>query len=230
MNDKTSGQGFPGQQGLADNLTDYSVFQFLIQQALASVRTGTIVTIVAVHVDNDGLAPVGFVDAVPAVKQMDGAGKAYPHGTVFNLPYFRIQGGKNALICDPQVGDMGYAGICDRDISSVKATRAAAGPGSRRRFGLADGFYFGGGLNAKPTCRVQIKNDEINMTPDDGVTSLTITPGLIRMVADTIEMHAKQTLKFDADGNGTVITPNTRTDYVIGSTNTTAPINPPEIP
>lgn len=230
MNEKTSGQGHPGQQGLTDNLTDYTVMQFLIEQTLARVRTATLVRVTAVEVPNDGLAPVGFVDAVPIVKQMDGAGKAFPHGTVFNLPYFRMQGGANAVICDPKAGDVGVAVICDRDISSVKATRAEAGPGSRRRFGLADGLFFGGMLNVKPTCYVRIKDELIEMTPDEGVTSLTLTPGKIRLVAAEIDVHATTILKTDANGNGTEITAATRTDYVVGSTNTTQPIHPPEVP
>lgn len=227
---KQSGQGYPGQQGLPDNLTDYAVMQFLIEQILGRVRTGVLVQIEAVHVDDDGVAPVGFVDAVPIVKQMDGAGQTYPHGTVFNLPYFRVQGGSNALICDPQAGDIGWAGICDRDISSAKANRGPAAPGSRRRFGLADGFYFGGGLNKRPTCRVHIKDESITMTPDDGVTSLVIVPGKITLTAAEIVGHATTKNAWDAGGTGFVYTAGHIDNYVNGVSVTNHAPTPPEVP
>jgi hypothetical protein len=83
------------------------------------------------------------------------------------------------VVIDPQVGDIGPAGICDRDISSVKKNKGVANPGSRRKFSLSDGIYFGGILNKKPTCRVVIADQSISMTPDDGVTSVTVTPGFV---------------------------------------------------
>ena len=229
-NTDKSGGGYPGQQGINDSATDYNKHARQISQMLAYVRTAVLVTIGAVDVPDDGLAPVGFVDATPLVNQMDGGGNCFPHGTVFNLPYFRIQGGVNAVVLDPKAGDIGVALICDRDISSVKANKGVANPGSRRRFSLADGLYIGGFLNGRPTCRVHIKDEYVSMTPDDGVTAITLTPGLVRIVGATVEVHATGRLKFDADGNGTEIAAASRVDYVIGSTNTTQPLNPPEVP
>ena len=55
-----------------------------------------------------------------------------------------------ALI-DPTQGDIGLAIFADRDISSVRANRAQANPGSYRRFDMADGVYIGGILNGMPT-------------------------------------------------------------------------------
>lgn len=49
------------------------------------------------------------------------------------------------------MGDIGIAVVASRDISSAKATKAAAAPGSRRRFDLADSLYIGGVLNDAPT-------------------------------------------------------------------------------
>lgn len=229
MTDK-SGQGYPGQQGINDSASDYNQHARQIMQMLAYVRTAVLVRISAVEVPNDGIAPVGNVDAVPLVNQMDGGGNCFPHGTIFSLPYFRCQGGVNAVILDPKVGDVGVAVICDRDISSAKANKGTANPGSRRRHSLADGLYIGGFLNGKPTCRVHIKDESISMTPDDGMTSMTLTPGKIKLVAAEIDVHATTVLKYDADGNGTVITRDTRTDYVIGSTNSSVALHPPEVP
>lgn len=56
------------------------------------------------------------------------------------------------------------------------------------------------------------------------------SPTKIRFAAPTIQIHATSELAFDCDGNGTVIKPSTRDDYVTGSTGTTHPLNPPEVP
>lgn len=145
----TSG-GYTGQQDVADRSGDFNAQSFLVKQALGKVNTSTVVKIVAVT-NAGGLSPVGFVDVLPLVNQTDGAGNAVPHDTVHNLPYFRLQGGANAIIIDPQVGDIGIAVFANRDISSVKSGKGQANPGSSRRHDMADGMYLGGILNGVPT-------------------------------------------------------------------------------
>ncbi|WP_230975690.1 Gp138 family membrane-puncturing spike protein [Acetobacter garciniae] len=102
-------------------------------------------------VEGVGLNPVGFVDVQPLVHQQDGAGRTTPRGIIHNVPYIRLQGGTRAIICDPAVGDIGYIIISGRDISNVKANRAAAAPGSFRQHDYADAVYIGGLLNAAPS-------------------------------------------------------------------------------
>lgn len=176
----TSSSGYAGQQGLNDDTSDFNKMVFLVQQMLGRVRTMVLMEIVAVT--NAGeLAPVGFVDAVPMVNQINGLGQATAHTTIFNLPYTRLQGGANAIILDPQVGDIGWAAIADRDISSVKATRAIANPGSRRRFDLADGVYIGGILNGVPTQYLRFSSAGIDMTSP---TQISMTVGGHSIVID----------------------------------------------
>jgi hypothetical protein len=148
---ETSGNG---QMQPSDTTSDFNAISFMIQQALAVTRTMTLVKVVAVTNDG-GVSPVGSVDVHPMVNMLDGAGVATTHGTVFGLPYFRLQGGANAVIIDPVVGDIGFAVIADRDISSVKSAKADANPGSNRRFDFSDGVYIGGILNGSPSqyCR-----------------------------------------------------------------------------
>jgi hypothetical protein len=140
-----------GQLGPDDVASDYNAFIFLISQALARVRTVTLVSVVEVTSPTGPLAPVGFLTAQPLVNMMDGNGNCTQHGTIFNLPYFRLQGGKNAVVIDPQPGDIGISVISDRDISSVKNNLGISNPGSTRLFDLADGIYIGGILNGIPT-------------------------------------------------------------------------------
>ena len=114
-------------------------------------------------VTGGGVGAVGYVDVQPLVNQVDGFGSAIPQGRLHNIPYLRMQGGVNAIILDPQVGDIGVCVFSDRDISSVKTTKARANPGSRRRFDVADGLYLGGMLNGAPSQYIEFAPDRINI-------------------------------------------------------------------
>jgi hypothetical protein len=129
-----------------------------------------------VAVNSSGVAPVGFVDVHPLINQMSGNGIPMPHGVIHNLPFFRLQGGANAVICDPVAGDIGLAVFIDRDASRVKATRAQANPGSARQHDWADGFYLGGYLNAAPTSYVQFVNNTINIIAQGAITIVSSGP------------------------------------------------------
>jgi hypothetical protein len=109
------------------------------------------------------------VDVLPLVNQIDGGNGAMPHGVVHNIPYFRLQGGANAIILDPQVGDIGICVFADRDISAVKTAKGVANPGSKRRFDMADGLYIGGVLNGAPTQYLQFSGSGINVVSPNTV-------------------------------------------------------------
>lgn len=156
-----------GQMQPWDTTSDFNAISFIIEQALARTRTMTLVKVVAVTNDG-GVSPVGFVDVHPMVNMLDGAGVSSPHRTVFHLPYFRLQGGANAVILDPIVGDIGLAVIADRDISAVKSAKADANPGSGRRFDLADGVYIGGILNGAPSQYVRFTDSGILLADKNG--------------------------------------------------------------
>lgn len=157
-----------------DSSTEYSALRFLIRQFLSTVRGSTVVQVMAVYdingnsVEQTGnLAPVGLLDVQPMVNLIDGAGNATEHGIICNVPYSRVQGGQNAIICDPQVGDIGVAVFSDQDISGVKATQAVANPGSWRRNDWADGIYLFGILNSTPNQYVQFVPNGINISDDN---------------------------------------------------------------
>lgn len=131
-------------------------------QLSAKINTMTVVKVQAVT-NSGGVSAVGFVDVLPLVNQLDGKGKAVPHKTVYHLPYFRLQGGADAIILDPKVGDIGMAGFCNRDISSVKSAKKQSNPGSYRRFDMSDGLYFGGFLNGTPEQYIAFTEDGIKV-------------------------------------------------------------------
>lgn len=147
-----------GQEQPQDWSSEFNKIAFLVRQMIARLSTMKLVQVKAVH-SNGAVAAAGTVDVLPLVNQIDGGGFSTPHGTVFGLPWWRLQGGLHAVICDPKVDDIGYVVCADRDISNVKTTKAQANPGSLRRYDLADGIYVGGLLNAAPTTYILFTDD-----------------------------------------------------------------------
>lgn len=126
-----------------------SEFEMLVMHLMGKAYTITLVMVEAVEAGAEG--PVGFVDVKPMVHMLDGAGNIHELGTQFHVPYFRLQGGGNAVIIDPQVGDIGICAFASRDISSVKRNKKPSAPSSRRQFDCSDGLYIGGVLNGAPS-------------------------------------------------------------------------------
>lgn len=150
--------------GLIDHsamLDETAQMQFIINNLIGRIQTVTLVQVKAVKAT--GVNPVGTVDVQPMVAQIDGQGKTYAHGVIYNIPYFRLQGGANAVIIDPKVGDIGMCGFCSRDISSVKNNKKPSNPQSLRRFDYADGLFFGGFLNGVPAQYIFFKESGIDI-------------------------------------------------------------------
>lgn len=147
----------------------FNQISFVIQQALAKMQTATLVRIQACSNDG-GISPVGTVDVVPLVNQVDANGNAIPHTVIYNVPYLRVQGGANAVILDPQPGDIGIAIFASRDISRVKSTQAAANPGSGRQYDFSDALYLGGMLNGVPSQYVQFSPAGIKIVSPIAIT------------------------------------------------------------
>lgn len=129
-----------GNQTPSDVATRYAALAFTVQQLLSRVQTLTLCRVV--NCTNDGgIVPVGTVTVQPLVNMMSGDNTAFRHKELYKLPYCRVQGGANAVIIDPQPGDIGLVGFCSRDISAVKNAKNIANPGSFRQFDMADGIY-----------------------------------------------------------------------------------------
>lgn len=185
--------GASGVVNLFASASDFDTHSFVIRQALAKVRTTTIVQVVSCTNDG-GLSAVGFVDVKVLVGRMDGDGNVIDAGTISDVPYFRLQGGANAVIMDPQPGDIGLACISDRDISSVKASRSAAAPGSVRRHDMADALYIGGILNGAPTQYIQFGADGVKV----------YSPTMVRIEAPDVDVRGAVTVTGSLDVIGPV--------------------------
>lgn len=210
--------GHYGQLGLNDGASQFNVMAAVIATMLGRVRTIVIVKVMAVT-NEGGVSAVGFVDVMPLVKQVDGVGKATSHGTIFNMPYFRVQGGANAVIIDPQVDDLGIAVIADRDSSSVKENKAESTPGSKRRFDLADGVYVGGILNGVPDQYVQFTDGGIKVADKNG--------NVLNMTSDGIALTGNLTVTGTITSTGEITKGSGLTKVTLGQHQHTANNTPP---
>jgi GpV Apex motif len=184
--------------------TEFQALRFFVQQRLLRVQTVTLVQVQAVH--GGGVGPIGTVDVLPLVGQVDGAGNVVPHQTIFGRPYSRIQaGGVRAVILDPAPGDIGVMVFASRDLSSVIANGAsgkqkvAAPPGSARYFNYADGLYlFTCVGNQTPT-------EYLEFVPSGGIRlqtagTFTVSAGSINLNGATISGSGEVT-----DGLGKIL-------------------------
>lgn len=161
-----------------DSLGGATEFEALINHLIGKIQTITLVKVISVKAT--GVAPVGTVDVQPLVHQIDGSGNVVPLGEVYSVPYFRLQGGVNAVICDPVVGDLGMCSFASRDISKVKKNKAASAPDSRRQYDWSDGLYHGGFLNGIPSQYVFLHGGGIRI----------VSPGDIELTAKNIKLTA----------------------------------------
>jgi hypothetical protein len=188
-------EAYAGAQKLASGTSDFNQLDFVVRSILSEQATAMLVLVKAVN-NTGGVEPVGLVDVQPMVAQLDGKGQPTPHGTINNVPYFRLQGGVNAVIMDPVVGDIGLAVFASHDISSVKNNKAPANPGSRRRFDWADGLYLGGFLNGTPERYIRFDSSgDVWIKPASKVTvegdldcTGTITAD-VDVLADGVSLH-----------------------------------------
>lgn len=164
---------YPGSQRFDSALSMFAQIDFVARQVLAGVATATLVMVVKVE-NGGGVEPVGKVDIKPLVMQIDADGVGLSHGVIHNVPYARLQGGTDAIILDPKVGDMGIALFASRDISSVKETKREGLPGSRRTHDYADALYIGGVLNGAPERYIRFHDDGIEIK----AATVTITGDL----------------------------------------------------
>lgn len=158
-----------GNQDIYSGVDPYNTLDFFMKNSTKDIATAIPVKVVGVEAGNGS---VGYVDVLPLVTFVSGAGNAIQPVNLYHLPYSRIQGGTAALIIDPIVGDKGLAIFAHSDCSTVTAdTTEPQQPGSKRKHSQSDGFYIGGFLNQAPTCFLELKQDNTAvLTATGGIT------------------------------------------------------------
>lgn len=172
-----------GSQDTSTDANDYNTIAFVFRMLMSKVQTATLVEIVTCT-NNGGVSPVGRVTVQPLVNQMSGQRQATPHGQIFNAVYSRLTGGLNAVIMDPEPGDIGLMAFCSRDISAVvSGDGAQANPGSLRWFDWADGVFMGAvPLGVTPTQYIRFLQG--------GAGIEVVSPQKITLRAPTVEIDA----------------------------------------
>ena len=166
---------------------------YIINNLIANIHTMMPVKILSVTVPPDSLAPIGRCEVLPLVQQIDGSNNVYPMGKIVNLPYLRVQGGSNAIVIDPQVGDVGLCGFCERDISIVKRTGELSAPDTRRKYDINSAVYMFTMMSGTPTQYIHLLENGINIktTGDLNINGLIIKADgtLITKDGDTVDKH-----------------------------------------
>lgn len=151
--------------------------KFIIQQLISNIHTMIPVEVLAVSVPTGTLAPIGRCSVRPLVQQVDGNNNVYGRGQIINVPYLRVQGGKNAVVLDPVVGDVGLCGFCERDISMVKRTGAEAAPNTRRQYSLNDAVYMFTMMSGTPEQYIHFKGGSVFVSSPSLTTSANVSVG-----------------------------------------------------
>lgn len=186
-----------GWQEIKDIATEYGAQRFMILSMLMRMQTATVVRVEAVSNSGNVAAP-GTVDVRPLVQTTQADGTSISHEIIYGVPYSRIQGGTNAVILDPQVGDVGVAVFCSRDISGVKSKPSSphGGPApSARAYDWSDAIYLGAVMWGVPENYVRF--------PADGSIEL-VSPVKVRLAAPEIELDGPVTATSTIDAAGDV--------------------------
>lgn len=167
---------------------------YIINNLIANIHTMMPVKILSVTVPADILAPIGRCEVLPLVQQIDGSNNVYPMGKIVNVPYLRVQGGSNAIVIDPQVGDVGLCGFCERDISIVKRTGELSAPDTRRKYDINSAVYMFTMMSGAPAQYIHFKSSgiDIKTTGDLNINGLIIKADgtLITKDGDTVDKHS----------------------------------------
>ena len=147
----------PLQDIRPEQLTGALSFQNVVKSLIGNAHTSMLVQVLSV--DSSNLS----CSIKPLTMLIDAQNNAYERGVINNVPFFRLQGGINGIICDPQVGDIGLAVFCERDISMVKRNKVQSPPSSKRQYDLNDAVYIGGFLNNTPQQYIQFTDTGINI-------------------------------------------------------------------
>lgn len=174
-------------QRATDSANEATLLRSTFNRFLQRLAGPTLVQVVSCT-NAGGVSAQGSVDVQPLVNQVNGKGQPTPHGVVHKLVYMRVMGGSNAIIMDPDEGDIGLACFCSRDISAVKAKKGQANPGSARMYDWADGAYLGSVLGGVPQQYFRFTAGGI----------FGVSPTEINFQAPKITLNATDTLNMSA--------------------------------
>lgn len=155
--------------------------EFFIRSLISQV-VSTSLPVVVTAVERKGEdAGAGYVTVKPLLQPRNNSGDGLEVTTIPKLPYFRLQHGKAAIICDPRVGDIGLAVVAKHDISNINGSTTPKVPATYRKFDPSDSFYIGGFWGKAPEVFIHLE--------DEGTIKIK-APTKITMDAPECEVNA----------------------------------------
>lgn len=155
--------------------------EFFIRSLISQV-VSTSLPVVVTAVERKGEeAGAGYVTVKPLLQPRNNSGDGLEVTTIPKLPYFRLQHGKAAIICDPKVGDIGLAVVAKHDISNINGSTTPKVPATYRKFDPSDSFYIGGFWGKAPEVFIHLE--------DEGTIKIK-APTKITMEAPECEVNA----------------------------------------
>lgn len=213
--------------------------EFFIRSLISQV-VSTSLPVVVTAVERKGEeAGAGYVTVKPLLQPRNNSGDGLEVTTIPKLPYFRLQHGKAAIICDPKVGDIGLAVVAKHDISNINGSTTPKVPATYRKFDPSDSFYIGGFWGKAPEVFIHLEDEgtikikaptKITMeAPECEVnasTSFTVNSAQINLngpISGGGSGGADATFTGDVNANGISLTSHTHTGVQSGNSSTGAP-------
>lgn len=213
--------------------------EFFIRSLISQV-VSTSLPVVVTAVERKGEeAGAGYVTVKPLLQPRNNSGDGLEVTTIPKLPYFRLQHGKAAIICDPKVGDIGLAVVAKHDISNINGSTTPKVPATYRKFDPSDSFYIGGFWGKAPEVFIHLEDEgiiqikaptKITMeAPECEVnasTSFTVNSAQINLngpISGGGSGGADATFTGDVNAKGISLTSHTHTGVQSGNSSTGAP-------
>lgn len=213
--------------------------EFFIRSLISQV-VSTSLPVVVTAVERKGEeAGAGYVTVKPLLQPRNNSGDGLEVTTIPKLPYFRLQHGKAAIICDPKVGDIGLAVVAKQDISNINGSTTPKVPATYRKFDPSDSFYIGGFWGKAPEVFIHLEDEgtikikaptkiwmespecEVNAS-----TSFTVNSSQINLngpISGGGSGGADATFTGDVNAKGISLTSHTHTGVQSGNSSTGAP-------
>ena len=213
--------------------------EFFIRSLISQV-VSTSLPVVVTAVERKGEdAGAGYVTVKPLLQPRNNSGDGLEVTTIPKLPYFRLQHGKAAIICDPKVGDIGLAVVAKHDISNINGSTTPKVPATYRKFDPSDSFYIGGfwekapevfihledegTIKIKAPTKITIESPECEVNAS---TSFTVNSAQINLngpISGGGSGGADATFTGDVNAKGISLTSHTHTGVQSGNSSTGAP-------
>lgn len=145
---------------------------------------------------------------------------------LLNVPVVFPAGGGFTLTFPIGAGDECLVLFNDREIDNWLTSGPGLAPTTGRVHDLSDGFALVG-VRSNPRALAGVSTNSTQLRSDDGQTFVEVGSGKIQLIADTVVLHGRNKLTFDAGGTGIDYTPSLITSYTTGVPTASNPPDPP---